>query len=94
MRAFLGAVAACGLVAAAARVGFGQAKPSSPLSIEGVWKATSVIVTGARMLLTPSRIGSPTSTSELKFEGNNTMVQITKSTDGKSETRRTYTRLE
>jgi hypothetical protein len=31
---------------------------------------------------------------ELKFEGNNTMIQIVKSADGKSETRRTYTRLE
>jgi hypothetical protein len=32
---------------------------------------------------------------ELKFEGNNTMVQIVKSADGKTETaRRTYARLE
>jgi hypothetical protein len=31
---------------------------------------------------------------ELKFEGNNTMVQIVTSPDGKTVTRRTYTRLE
>jgi hypothetical protein len=31
---------------------------------------------------------------ELRFEGNDTMIQIAKSADGKSETRRTYRRLE
>jgi hypothetical protein len=37
----------------------------------------------------------PTSrTYTLEFKGNDTMVQIVKSADGKSETRRTYTRLE
>ncbi len=46
MRAFLVAVAVVGLVAAAASVGFSQAKPAAAPSIEGVWRTTSVIATG------------------------------------------------
>ncbi|HVH28753.1 MAG TPA: hypothetical protein VM818_18445 [Vicinamibacterales bacterium] len=46
MRACLVAVAVVGLVAAAANVGFSQAKPAAPPSIEGVWRTTSVIATG------------------------------------------------
>jgi hypothetical protein len=40
-------------------------------------------------------MGTVDPNSELVFSnGNNTMVQVNKSADGKSETRRTYTRLE
>ena len=47
MRAFLVAVAVVGVVASAADVGSSQAKPSAIPSLEGVWKNTSVIATGA-----------------------------------------------
>jgi hypothetical protein len=40
-------------------------------------------------------LGNPALNAELVFSnGNNTMVRITRSADGKSETRQTYTRLE
>ena len=39
-------------------------------------------------------LGTVNPNSELRFEGNNTMIQISKSADGKTESRRTYTRLE
>ncbi len=39
-------------------------------------------------------MGTSTPNSEIKFEGSNTMVQIATSPDGKTVTRRTYTRLE
>lgn len=43
MRALLKAAAAVGIVASAASVGLGQGKPS----IQGVWRTTSVVTTGA-----------------------------------------------
>lgn len=46
MRAFLVAAAVVGIVASAASVGFSQTKPSAAPSLEGVWRATSVIATG------------------------------------------------
>jgi hypothetical protein len=173
VRAFLTAAAAIGIVASAASVGFGQAKPAAAPSIVGVWRTTSAVTTGANpssntkipasiVIYTKSHYsivemnnprqkpapappkvagkltdaeklalyedwlaptvnsgtyeikgttltrrplvakGSPTppaktyadAVRELKFEGNNTMIQIAKSADGKSETRRTYMRLE
>jgi hypothetical protein len=169
MRAFLIAGVVAGIVASAASVGLGQGKPSTP-SIEGVWRTTSAVTTGANpnSLKPPASIviytrghysivemnnprqfpapappkvagkltdaeklaryedwlpvtansgtyqvkgttltrrplvakGSPApgaetdAVRELKFEGNNTMLQIAKSADGKSVTTRTYTRLE
>ena len=39
-------------------------------------------------------LGTVAPNSELEFQGRTTMVQITMSADGKSVTRRTYTRLE
>ena len=45
MRALLIAVAVVGTAASSAGVGFSQAKPSATPSLEGVWKATSVIAT-------------------------------------------------
>ena len=47
MRAFLAAAAVVGIIASAAVVGFTQAKPSATPSIEGVWRTTSVVATGA-----------------------------------------------
>ena len=47
MRAFLITAAVIGVVSSAASVGFSQGKPSAPLSVEGVWKRTSTVVTGA-----------------------------------------------
>jgi hypothetical protein len=44
MRAFLIVIA---IVTAAASVGFSQAKPSAASTIQGVWKTTSVVTTGA-----------------------------------------------
>ena len=170
MRAILIAAAVVGVVAAAANVGFTQAKPAAP-SIEGVWRTTSAVTTGAnpssntkipasvviytkshysivemnnprqRPAPAPPKVadkltdaekvaryedwlpvtansgtyevkgttltrrplvakGSPapgTNTDavrEVKFEGNNKMLQIAKSADGKSVTTRTYMRLE
>jgi hypothetical protein len=173
MRRLLIATAVVGIVIAAASIGFSQAKPSAASSIQGVWKATSSVTTGANpssdmdipgsvVIYTKNHfslleINNPrqgpvpappkvagkltdaekmaryddwlavTANSgtyeikgttlirhlliakasppqgrttyddavrELRFEGNNTMVTMTKSADGKSETRRTYTRLE
>ena len=173
MRVILSVAAVVGIVAAAASVGFSQTKPAPAPSIQGVWRTTSVVVTGAnpssntkvpasvviytknhysivemnnpRQLPPPAppkvagkltdaekvaqyedwlavtaNSGTyeikgttlirrplvnkaspapgtkiyPDAVRELKFEGNNTMIQIAKSEDGKSETRRTYTRIE
>jgi hypothetical protein len=47
MRTSLMASTALGIVVTAASVGFSQGKPSAPLSVEGVWKRTSTVVTGA-----------------------------------------------
>ena len=55
MRAFLVAAAVVGIVAAATTVGFSQAKPSATPSIEGAWKRTSVVVTGANPSNTPQQ---------------------------------------
>lgn len=169
MRAFLIAVAVIGIVASAENVGLGQGKPS----IQGVWRTTSVVTTGANpttdtdipaslLIFTrnhysvvemnnarqfpspaPPKVagkltdaeklaryedwlpvvaisgtyeikgttlirrplvnkGSPApgektypeNTRELKFEGNDKMLQINKSADGKSMTTRTFMRLE
>jgi hypothetical protein len=125
MRAFLVVAAVVGMVASAASVGFSQAKPSTAPSLEGVWRATSVIATGPNagnsiparpfnmniwtkryysginedadmgVRIRTGNLGTVPPNSELVFSnGNNTMVQTAKSADGKSETRRTYTRLE
>jgi hypothetical protein len=47
MRALLAAAAAVGITVSAASVGLSQGKPTSTPSVEGVWKRTSVVVTGA-----------------------------------------------
>ena len=170
MRAFLVAATVAGVIASAASVGFSQAKPSATPSIEGVWRKTSEVTTGANPSSNPKvpssvviytknhysivemnnprqgpapappkvagkltdaekvaryedwlpvtansgtyqikgttltrhplvEKGSPApgaadAVRELKFEGNNKMLQIAKSVDGKSTTTRTYTRLE
>jgi len=47
MRPFLIAAAVVGFVASAASLGFGQAKPTVAPSIEGAWKSTTVVTTGA-----------------------------------------------
>ena len=47
MRAFLAAAAVLAVVSAAANVGFTQAKPSATASIQGVWKITELVRTGA-----------------------------------------------
>ena len=47
MRAFLMAAAVVGIVAATTDVGFSQAKPSTSPSIQGVWKITELVRTGA-----------------------------------------------
>ena len=47
MRAFLVAAAVVGVVVVSADVGFGQAKPSTNPSIQGVWKITELVRTGA-----------------------------------------------
>jgi hypothetical protein len=171
MRALLIAVAVVGVVAAAASVGFSQGKPAATPSIEGAWKITSTVTTGANAstnkswqpsiyiytkehyshlfqtqaaerppLAAPKDANKLTDAEklaryeawlpvtaqsgtyeikgttliqhtlvskapaaatgygdnirELRFEGNNTMVQMAKSADGKSETRRTFMRLE
>ena len=173
MRAFVVALAVVGIVASASQVAFSQAKPAAVPSIEGVWRTTSVVTTGANAssdLNPPANIliftkrhfslvvlnnprerpappapkdpnkltdaekiaryedwrpfnalsgtyeikgttvirhslvekGSPApgrttyedAARELRFEGNDKMVQITKAADGKSVTTRTYTRIE
>jgi hypothetical protein len=171
MRACLIAAAVVGVVSAGAIVGFSQSKPSAAQSIEGAWKITSHVTTGANAFTNTSwqpsiyiytkkhyshffqtqaaprppvaapkdankltdaeklmryeawlpvtaqsgtyeikgttliqhtlaskapapATGYADNIRELKFEGVNTMVQIAKSADGKSETRRTFTRLE
>ena len=47
MRAFLVTAAVVGVVFVSADVGFGQAKPSTSPSIQGVWKITELVRTGA-----------------------------------------------
>jgi hypothetical protein len=47
MRRLLIAAAVVGIVASGSEVGFSQAKPSASPSIEGVWRTTSVVATGA-----------------------------------------------
>jgi hypothetical protein len=47
MRAFLVAAAVVGVVASAVNIGFTQAKPSTTASIQGVWKITELVRTGA-----------------------------------------------
>jgi hypothetical protein len=47
MRAFLIAAAVVAVVSSASHVGFSQGKPAEKPSLEGVWKATSIVVTGA-----------------------------------------------
>jgi hypothetical protein len=47
MRAFLLALAVVGMVASMTDVGFTQAKPSTTASIQGVWKITELVRTGA-----------------------------------------------
>jgi hypothetical protein len=55
MRAFLFAAGVIGVASAAATVGLTQAKPSATASIEGAWKRTSVVVTGANASKTPQQ---------------------------------------
>ena len=173
MRSWLIAAAMLGVVSAAANVGFSQGKPAAAPSIEGVWRKSSEVTTGAnptsnmkipaslviytknhfslveinspRQLPAPAppkvagkltdaekiaqyedwqpvtvntgtyeikgttlirrplvAKGSPPqgrttyedAVRELKFEGNDKMLQIATSPDGKSVTTRTYTRVE
>jgi hypothetical protein len=55
MRAVLIATAVVGIVSATATVGFSQAKSSGSQSLEGVWKATSIEVTGANPSVNANR---------------------------------------
>lgn len=55
MRVFLIAAAVFGVVSSTADVGFTQAKPAASLSLKGVWKATSIVVTGANASTNASR---------------------------------------
>ena len=47
MRGFLVTQAVVGIVAVATAVAFGQAKPSTSQTIQGVWKVTELVRTGA-----------------------------------------------
>jgi hypothetical protein len=53
MKKILIAAAVVGVVAAAVQVGFTQSRPAASPSIEGAWKRTSVVVTGANASNTP-----------------------------------------
>jgi len=55
MRGLLVVVAVFVFVASATHVGFSQAKPSQGSSLQGVWKATSIEVTGANASVNANR---------------------------------------
>ena len=55
MRVFLVSFAVAAFIASATSVGFTQGKPAATQSIEGAWKRTSVVVTGANASNTPQQ---------------------------------------
>jgi hypothetical protein len=57
MRTFLAAVAASvGVLASTTTVALSQSRPATALSVEGVWKGVSVVVTGANPYTIPNRL--------------------------------------
>ena len=86
--------------------GCGKAFPSSPVAaaagpyeVKGTTLYQYDLVgknqsPGAIELNKSGKTAQFAATAELRFDGNNTMVQIQKSADGKYEIRRTFTRLE